>query len=351
MARPKKQQENPTEEIVGQTDNIKSNGYSDGYGESEIPRGTSIEQPEHSNTQQTSLLQHDTRDQQVGETPVDSYDAPQQVFDDDEVRAMKSGWTPKETFKGDPDKWRDAKKWNERNNVNSLIEDQKREIAEMRRQQQELVNFMREDRERNAKIQLASLEKEKEEAIRLADVDKVKKLDEVIFSIKGFVTPTNNHNTVNQQKPEEKQRQFPQEVIDFKQRNPWFEGSDALSMRKTLQAQALEVYLDRTNPNMSVGDKMVYIEKEINQMFGTPVKNIAPVETRRSPMIANKNPNSLPDYNSLPVEVRRVVESFLEKAEFKAKKDKKAFNKGQFRSNYVRTLISDKVIDNSGNYI
>jgi hypothetical protein len=59
------------------------------------------------------------------------------VFNEEEIKAIDSGWTPKSVYKGDPANWRDAKTWNERNRALSAIEQQRQEIAELKKSQLE----------------------------------------------------------------------------------------------------------------------------------------------------------------------------------------------------------------------
>lgn len=285
--------------------------------------------------------------------PVNSYESDTSVFTDEESKAMQTGWTPKEAFQGDPSKWRDAKTWNDRSNVYSVIEEQKRTIEEMRRQQAELLQTFKEDRARTAQTQLISIEKERDDAIRNADIDKVKKLDDVIYNLRGMVgnTQTQNQTQVVQTPIQQQSNQPPKEVIDFVNRNKWFNGVDDLSIKKTAYAKSLEFELNQKNTSMSLADKYSYIENEISQLFDNKQKNIAPVEIRRTSMTTKANPNELPDYNSLETETKRIIESYLVKAEFRAKSSKKAFNRAEFRSNYVKELIRNGDMDRSGKMI
>lgn len=275
--------------------------------------------------------------------PVMEESEPEEVYSDEERRAIESGWTPKEAFQGDTSRWRDAKAWNERNNINSIVSDQKRKIAEMEARQDEVMALLKEERARNAQSQLASIELDRDEAIRNADVDKVKQLDAIIYGLKGFVSSVGTAPVAESNQ----NREEPQEVKSFKTRNKWFNGEDEVSKRKTAYAQFLENDLNMKKTTMSLSDKLAYIENEVGQIFDKQARNIAPVETRRTPMSTN-NSNGLPDYNALPVEAKRLIEYYASKEEFKAKRNKKPFNKAQYRANYVKSLISDRVIDSSG---
>jgi len=283
----------------------------------------------------------------------DSYEnLSEPVFTEDETRAMQSGWTPKEIFKGDPDKWRDAKAWNDRNNIHSVIDEQKREISEMRRKQDELLQILREDRARIAATQLANVEKERDEAIRNGEIEKVKKLDDVVFGLRSVagnaqITPAATPSVPVQSIPAK-------EITDFVERNAsWAKGTstDEVSIRKRSYALSLGGELDRTKPGMSLAEKMTYIEKEVNQLFDKQVKNVAPVEMRRTSMAANTSPTGLPSYDAVEPEARRIIESFLGKAEVNARRNKKQFSRSEFRTNYVKDLIKDGTIGRDGKFV
>jgi hypothetical protein len=275
---------------------------------------------------------------------IQEVEAEEDLFTSEELQAMQSGWTPKEAFHGDSSKWRNAKAWNEKNNINSVVNEQKQRIAEMEKTQQEMFALIKEERSRNAQIQLTAIEKDRDDAIRMSDIEKVKMLDDVIYSLKGIV---NNKPAASSQPVPQAPVEEPNEVKSFKDRNKWFNGSDDLSKRKTTYAQFLENDLNMKKTTMSLSDKLAYIENEVSQIFDGAKKNASPVETRRASMNTN-NSNGLPEYNSLPTEAKKLIEYYANKEEFKAKRGNKPFNKAQYRANYVKELIADRVIDNNG---
>lgn len=344
MARPRKQQEAlevPSQEpILSESTTVEAPSIaSDPYGKdaqfesaplvtenllsnSTVPEQSIVTEPEISQTSET-------------EEP---------IFTEDELKAMESGWTPKVAYKGNPDNWRDAKSWNERNRTFNVVEEQRRKIEELEKSQREILQILRDERDSKAKSQLSSLERDKEEAIKMSDVARVKAIDEQIYAIRSGIRPEVKQEAVAQQPP----RQEPPEVASFKQRNPWFMGTDDLSRRKTLFAQSLEQDLINRKVNMSVGDAMAYIEHEVRQMFDSKT-NISPTETKRGVMSTPRN--TLPSYESLPREAKVLVETFARKAEIRARSSGKQFNLGDFRSKYIKELIASKSLDNAGRLI
>lgn len=279
-------------------------------------------------------------------TPDQSTQEP--IYSDDELKAIQSGWTPKEAFLGDPSKWKPAEEWNKRSNFQSLIDVQREEIAQMKRSQNEILQMMRDERSNNAKIQLSSLEKEKEEAITNADLESVKKLDAKIDNLKGLVVNSSAPAANSAKSSSGQEDEIPKEVIEFGERNKWFNGTSDIDQRKTNYAKFLEKDLHNKNPNMSLSKVMRNIENEVSKTFDSQQKNVAPVEIRRSSMNPNPTNSKGLKYDNLPVEAKRFVEYYAEKAAFQAKRNNKAFDKDQYRQKYIKQLIQNDVLDASG---
>jgi len=274
-------------------------------------------------------------------------------YTDEELKAIESGWTPREVFHGDHTRWKDAKTWNERTHYNNSFDEQKRRIDELSQTQTEMLNMLREERARNATAQLVAVDREREEAIRMADVDKVKKLDDVIFSLRTIAgsVPQSSSGNIPTPPPAPVPMVEPPEIKSFRDRNKWFNGSDELSRRKTTYAQFLENDLNARKTPMSLSDKMAYIENEVKQIFDSPRRNISPVETRRTPMTQNSSNGGVPEYNGLPTEAKRYVDYFTAKAEFRAKQGRKTFDKDAYRSQYMKDLVKNNVIDSNGRLV
>jgi hypothetical protein len=280
------------------------------------------------------------------------------IYSDEEIRAMKDGWTPKEVFMGDTSKWKDAKTWNEngrdnRKQAHYYNDVQQNEINQLKQTQIEILNMLKQERARVSQSQLLAVEHERDEAIRMGDVDKVKKLDDIFYSLRTNISnnkqPEQQQNKSNSDAPQN----IPSEVINFTKRNEWFNGNDPLSQAKTTYAKALEAKInsEKNSKFSSLKDKYTYIEQQVSQQFDNPKRNIAPVENRRTPMSNNNSSNSLPDYKSIPSDVKRIVEYYVNKQEFNAKKNKKPFNKNLARENYVKELINISALDKNGNVI
>jgi hypothetical protein len=117
--------------------------------------------------------------------------------------ATKGGWCPQEEWKGDPDKWVDAKTFVERgekfagqmkqqrDELHNEVESLKSEISKQQESFAEFQKFTEEARkreiaqlEKDHQSQLKSLKEQKKEALKDGDADRVIELDDEIDDLK-----------------------------------------------------------------------------------------------------------------------------------------------------------------------
>ena len=108
-----------------------------------------------------------------------------------EAKASKSGWRPKEDWKGDEDEWVDAKEFNYRGDLMGRISEQssilnnfKNQIAERDKTIQDLVDHHKSMSDREYKKALKSLQSSKVEAIDDGDGASVVEIDNEIDELK-----------------------------------------------------------------------------------------------------------------------------------------------------------------------
>lgn len=106
-----------------------------------------------------------------------------------EARARAMGWTPKDEFKGDPAKWRDAGEFVERGeNLLPLVKAQnkrlEREVAELKQTTKEFAEHLSKTEQRAYDRALATLKEQRKEALAAGDGDAFEKADEQIEQLK-----------------------------------------------------------------------------------------------------------------------------------------------------------------------
>lgn len=119
------------------------------------------------------------------------------------AEATKGGWSPKENWKGDPDKWVDAKEFvergekfaghmkKERDDLKEKVEGLEKTLNEQKETFAEFQKFNTENRQREIaniekahKKEIAELKAEKKQALKDGDADLVVELDDKIDELK-----------------------------------------------------------------------------------------------------------------------------------------------------------------------
>lgn len=205
-----------------------------------------------------------------------------------EAEARAEGWRPLEQYKGDPNKWIDAKEFVERgenilplvkaqnSKLKSEIESTKQSLKEMR---ESMDNFKLFHEETTARLQKekkaeyaraeADLKKARKEAREAGDDDKVDEINDAIADLK---TEAQREETKIDKAPTAKS----QEAIlkdpvyqAWARENPWFgDDSNKENARKSRLAVAVGQEIRAKNPNISMSDFLEQITEEVESTFG-----------------------------------------------------------------------------------
>lgn len=141
-----------------------------------------------------------------------------------EAEALAMGWTPKDKFKGDPDKWRPAAEFVERGKtilpiVQAKVKKQEAELAELRATVRELGDFVSKTEKRAYDKALADLNAQRAEAISAGDGEAFAKIDERIEAVKAEVA-------AKEQKQAAKTQKTDPVYEEWASRNKWLEDAD-----------------------------------------------------------------------------------------------------------------------------
>lgn len=170
-----------------------------------------------------------------------------------EEKASKSGWRPKEDWKGDEDEWVDAKEFNYRGDLMGRISEQssilnnfKNQIAERDKTIQDLVDHHKNMSDREYKKALKALQSSKVEAIDDGDGASVVEIDNEIDELKDKRDAANK--TDGKPRDQNINDTTPKEVIDWLQKpqNKWY-TTDSF-MKNVADAIAKELY--QKSPNL-----------------------------------------------------------------------------------------------------
>jgi len=210
-----------------------------------------------------------------------------------EAEARAEGWRPLEQYKGDPNKWIDAKEFVERGeNILPLVKAQngklkndleatKRTLAEMR---ESMDNFKLFHEETTARLQKekkaeyaraeADLKKARTEARENGDLDKVDEISDAIADLKAEAkaeeTKTKKAPTAQSQDAILKDPVYQA----WAKENPWFgDDTDKDNARRSRLAVAVGQEIRAKNPNISMADFLEQITEEVEETFGAAKKS------------------------------------------------------------------------------
>lgn len=231
-----------------------------------------------------------------------------------EEKAAKMGWVPQEEWKGDPDKWRPAEEFVERGEnivpiMRERIDKLEKELEVISKLNKSELKKVRESAYEQAKKEyekeLATLNKEKFEAIQEADVDKYQQIEGKISKL---------------QKPEAPKEESPQVNPVFEewhQKNPWYapdisnvgDADETL----TLFANAIAGKIQAEKPGLPPDKFFAEVEKRVRAEFPHKFEN----PKRKEPGIAESGhaaaPKSKKTFADLPDEAKRAYSRTAER--------------------------------------
>lgn len=186
-----------------------------------------------------------------------------------EEKARKMGWTPKEEFRGDPDKWRGAAEFVERGEnmlpiVRKTVEKQEREIADLKKSIKEFSEYHTKTEQRAYERALKDLKTKQIEAVAAADTATFVEIDKEIAELNKDISV----------KPKASD-----EHPDYKpwlEKNKWAEDDTELAA----YAEGQAVYLRKKGVKVEGAEFLDMVaervKKEFPDKFSNPRRNSAP---------------------------------------------------------------------------
>lgn len=170
---------------------------------------------------QVEQAQEQAEEVQTQEAQAGEVDAPK--FSETEEQARSAGWRPKEEYQGDPEKWVDAGEFVRRGQLFDKINHQHREIRELRKAVEGLVDHNRKIEETTKTRLIAELKAAKKMALDEGDTAAAVEIDERIYDAKIELKEAKSQTTA----------QAAQEIDpaywDFTQGNPWYTKDRAMT--------------------------------------------------------------------------------------------------------------------------
>lgn len=231
-----------------------------------------------------------------------------------ETKARRLGWVPKEEFKGNEEQWRDADEFLKRGEeihgylkadlerLHTTLSAKDREIAEIKQVMEEFRKFHNETETRAYKRAIDDLKREKAEAVRLGDGDKVVEIDDQIDQLK---------EAQNTPKETPKQSQGPNQAFaEWVTDNQWYKpGSELVEI-----ADDIGEILLKKNPTLSGRPFLDAVTKRVKELypehFENPNRNTSTVGNSSDgrPPAGNKKKKS---YENLPADAKFHCDKFV----------------------------------------
>lgn len=142
-----------------------------------------------------------------------------------EIEAMEHGWKPEEDFKADPKnegkKWRSAEEFMDRKSLFDRIETGNHEVKQLKKTLQQLSQHHANVEKRAYEKALADLKAERKAAIADNDLVRAEELRDEMDDLR---------DKINEVKPPvDIPAGPPPELVEFKQRNSWYQRDDAMT--------------------------------------------------------------------------------------------------------------------------
>ena len=179
-----------------------------------------------------------------------------------EQEARDSGWVPKEEYKGDEHRWVAADEFLRRGELFKKIEDQSKQLKDVRSALNEMKKLHGQVREVEYKRALDALREQKKTALLEGDAEGVIAADERIDLVK---------EQVKQHQAEPVQEQSGQEHPDFvswKEQNSWYSSNKA--MRAFADALGQDLAGAGNSPQEVLRKVAVAVRKEFTGRFQNP---------------------------------------------------------------------------------
>jgi hypothetical protein len=182
-----------------------------------------------------------------------------------ESQAMESGWVPKEQYHGEEHKWVDAGEFLRRGELFKKIEDQSKQLKDVRTALNEMKKLHSQVREVEYKRALDALRIQKKTALEEGDAEAVIAADERIDLVKEQVSQLKVQQTNEQ--IQESASEHP-EFVQWTAQNSWYNTSTP--MKAFADALGRELAQAGNSPSEVLKKVAIEVRKEFPHKFKNP---------------------------------------------------------------------------------
>lgn len=270
-------------------------------------------------------MSEDIKDDVVAEVETQEVEKPE--VSEVEQKAIKMGWTPKDQFKGDPDKWRSAEEFVERGEnmlpiVKAQVKRQEKEIAELKETMRQFGEYHTKTEQRAYERALNDLREQRAKAIAAGDGAEFDRVDTEIEKLRKQLEQENTREVQHEDATKDPV------YVEWKNQNKWIEdeelGEYATSIGQSLRDAGVKTtgrdFLDMVSAKM----KLAFPEK-----FKNPRRESAPSVEGGTPAPRRGGKS----YADLPADAKAACDRMARNA---YGDDKKMMD--QFKAEYVKNF-------------
>lgn len=214
-----------------------------------------------------------------------------------ELKAMDSGWVPKDEYSGEEHKWVDAAEFLRRGELFKKIENQSKELKDVKKALDEMKKLHSQVREVEYKRALDTLREQKKTALLEGDADALLAVEDKIDLVK-------EQQKLLSQEPPSSSEQVNPEFQAWTDRNSWYETNGPMKAF----ADALGNDLARTG--MSPSNVLKEVEKQVRAEFPNKFRN--PNQDKPGAVEGTKGKGSSRlSIDNLSDDERRVMRTFV----------------------------------------
>ena len=223
-----------------------------------------------------------------------------------ELEAKDSGWVPKDEYKGDDHKWVDAGEFLRRGELFKKIEDQSKQLKDVRSALNEMKKLQGQVREVEYKRALDTLRQQKKEALIDGDAEAVIAAEERIDLVKEQVKQLQSQPADVQ---EDSGAQHP-EFVAWTEQNSWYKSSSP--MKAFADALGQDLARAGNSPSEVLRKVAAEVRKEFPARFNNPNREKpSTVESGKGSGTSSSTKFVLSD------EERRIMNTFIRTGAFK----------------------------------
>ena len=223
-----------------------------------------------------------------------------------ELEAKDSGWVPKDEYKGDDHKWVDAGEFLRRGELFKKIEDQSKQLKDVRSALNEMKKLQGQVREVEYKRALDTLRQQKKEALIDGDAEAVIAAEERIDLVKEQVKQLQSQPADVQ---EDSGAQHP-EFVAWTEQNSWYKSSSP--MKAFADALGQDLARAGNSPSEVLRKVAAEVRKEFPARFNNPNREKpGTVESGKGSGTSSSTKFVLSD------EERRIMNTFIRTGAFK----------------------------------